>query len=65
MKRKAILFLTLVFLLLAAMFAMGSGASITGFVVADASQVAPVNQIFSVAFLFLALAVFIVGLLHD
>ena len=65
MKKKIILALTFAFLFFAAFFAMGSSNNVTGFVVSDASQVMPVNQIFSIIFVFLALAVFIVGLLHD
>lgn len=65
MKKKIILTLTFAFLFLSAFFAMGSSNNLTGFVVSDASQVAPVNQLFSIIFVFLALAIFIVGLLHD
>ena len=65
MKRKVLLGLTFACLFIAASFALGAGSNITGFVTSDVEQAVSVNQIFSVSFLFLGLAIFIVGLLHD
>ena len=65
MKRKFLLGLTFACFILSLTFAFGFGANITGFVVSDLEQAVSVNQIFSAAFLFLGLAIFVVGLLHD
>ncbi|MFP4567465.1 MAG: hypothetical protein ACLFN8_00830 [Candidatus Woesearchaeota archaeon] len=65
MKQKIILTLTFLCLAIAGIFAIGMGSGLTGFVIADASQEITVNQIFSASFLFLGLAIFVVGLLHD
>jgi len=65
MKRKLVLSLTFISLFLAVSFALGGGSAFTGFVVSDASQITQTNQVFAGIFLFLALGIFIIGLLHD
>ncbi len=65
MKHKIILTLTFICLFIAGLFALGSGTGVVGFVTSDASQAISVNQIFSASFLFLGMAIFIIGLLHD